>query len=60
MEQEVHVMENCVNIDRWFYKKTSMESEENGEIILLFQYCMGPLEWCDGVLNVSVIIKSEF
>ena len=44
-EKQVHVMKNCVNIDRWFYNTPNVKPDEKGDIILLFQYCMGPLEW---------------
>lgn len=45
MEEQVYVMKNCVNINRWFYNTPYMEPDKNGEIILIFQYSMGPAEW---------------
>ena len=44
-EKQVKVMKNCVNVDRWFYDKPDMKPDEKGDIILVFQYSMGPLEW---------------
>lgn len=45
MDERVHIMENTVRINRWFYNKPTLKSNEEGNIILIFQYSVGPCEW---------------
>ena len=45
MDERVHILKNCVNIDHWFYNKPTLQPDKEGDIILIFQYSMGPCEW---------------
>ncbi|MEE1071159.1 MAG: hypothetical protein U0L26_02010 [Cellulosilyticum sp.] len=41
----VRIFKDSVSIDRWVYDKPTLLLNNNNEIILIFQYSFGPLEW---------------
>lgn len=43
--ERVSIFDKSVFVDRWNYIKPTMNPDENGDIILVFQMSFGPCEW---------------